>query len=67
MYFICVKTLNIEKRRARETQIAEYLNYRSMDDYYVRECGTVPISDVDLAILAKLLDVPASELTATIK
>jgi transcriptional regulator with XRE-family HTH domain len=68
MYLNRVKTQKLRKAKGlKGPQIAECLNYQSTDDYYARECGAVPISDVDLAILAKLLGVPAAELTATTK
>lgn len=54
-----------ELKGLRESQIAEYLNYKNEDDYRSRECGSVPISEVDLTVLAKFLGVPAVELTAT--
>jgi len=64
IYLNRVKILKLRKAKGlKGPQIAEHLNYQSTDDYYARECGAVPISDVDLAVLAKLLGVPVGELT----
>lgn len=60
------KTKKVRRKRGITcAQVAEYLNYRSENDYYYRECGSVPISEVDLAILAKLLGVPGDTLINT--
>lgn len=64
MFLNPCKTRKIRKsKNITPGQAAEYMHLGGETEYLSRESGAVPISAVDLAVLAKLLGVPVGELT----